>query len=64
MQAFEEGDEAVMSVIENGSRKKVVLKVVKGSYKAPGWQYQLQEEGSDSLYQDGKWFREKDLRIA
>jgi len=63
--AFEKDDEVALTVIEDGYKFKKVLCVanVEHSGSSNYFKYQLKEKtDSQTMYEGGKWYVEKDLR--
>jgi len=52
-----------MTVKINGTRSKGLFTIYKSRANAGGWfEYQL-KQSDGTLYNNGEWFREKDLRL-
>lgn len=65
VRGFDDGDEVSMVVMQGGRRVLVVFIIAKARITAAGrWEYQLKSKDSRGLYEDGKWFRESELRWA
>ncbi|KAJ4300762.1 hypothetical protein N0V90_002850 [Kalmusia sp. IMI 367209] len=60
---FNKRDAVHMSLIENGARTKGSFTISKGRLHPSGyWEYQL-ADSNGTLYKNGAWIREKELRI-